>query len=189
MIGNFAIPMVTNQKTDKRLLEELCLGDENAFRHLFDRHWETLFAFVSRVIGEDDQAKDIVQNAFIAVWKNKNQLLISDSLLPYLYKVAKNEAISLFRKNKVRFDGMDALAQNLHAADNPENLLITKELKSTIEFEVVKMPISMKKCFQLSRYENKSIRDIAEELSLSEQTVKNNISEALNRLRKQVKLT
>ncbi|MBC6112699.1 RNA polymerase sigma factor [Pedobacter fastidiosus] len=181
--------MITHQKTDKQLLEELGLGDENAFAHLFDRHWGTLFAFVSRMIGEDEQAKDIVQNTFIVVWKNKHQLLISDSLMPYLYKVAKNETISLFRKNKVRFDGMDTLAQDLHSVDNPENLLITKELESTIEIEVVKMPISMKKCFQLSRYENKSVRDIAEELSLSEQTVKNNISEALSRLRKRVKLT
>jgi RNA polymerase sigma-70 factor (family 1) len=181
--------MVTNQKTDKRLLEELCMGDESAFELLFDRHWEELFAFVSRMTGEDEQARDILQNTFIVLWKNKNQLLISDSLRPYLFRVAKNETISLFRKHKVRLDGMDTLAHSLYAADNPESLLIGKELNSSIEFEVLKMPLSMKKCFQLSRYENKSIREIAQELSLSEQTVKNNISEALNRLRKRLKLT
>ena len=181
--------MVSNHKTDKQLLEALCLGDETAFRNLFNRHWEALFAFVSRMIGEDEQAKDIVQNTFIVVWKNRNQLIIGDSLMPYLIKVARNETISLFRKNKVRLDGMELLARDLHAVENPENLFITKELNTTIEVEMIKMPISMKKCFQLSRYENKSIRDIAKELSLSEQTVKNNISEALNRLRKRIKLT
>lgn len=50
--------MITNRKTDKILLEDLCLGDESAFTALFDGHWEALFGFVVRMIGEDDLAKD-----------------------------------------------------------------------------------------------------------------------------------
>jgi RNA polymerase sigma-70 factor (ECF subfamily) len=66
----------------------------------------------------------------------------------------------------------------------PDSSLDAKELESVINDEIASMSDTMRKAFVLSRHENKSIREIATELSLSEQTIKNNISQALDRLRK-----
>ena len=158
-------------------------GDESAFQHVFNRHWKQLFVYTCKLISDEDQAKDILQNAFIEIWTKKDTLIVEGSIMPYLISVTKNEVMSLYRKNKVRLAGDDLLIASLQRVNRPDEYLIANELQSAIDIELVKMPSNMRQCFQLSRYEEKSIRDIASELMLSEQTVKNNISEALRRLR------
>ncbi|HMI01081.1 MAG TPA: RNA polymerase sigma-70 factor [Pedobacter sp.] len=170
-------------KSDKELFQAMRSGDEYAFQSIFNRHWQPLLAFVCKLISDEDQAKDIVQNAFIEIWHKKETLLVQDSLMPYLTVITKNEVMSLFRKDKIRLAGDEILIANLKRVNHPDEHLIAGELQSAIDTELVKMPSNMRQCFQLSRYEQKSIRDIANELMLSEQTVKNNISEALRRLR------
>lgn len=170
-------------KSDKELLDAVRTGSEQAFQCLFDRHWKALYAFVFRLLNDEDQTKDILQNTFLELWNKKDTLLVNDSLLPYLAKVAKNDVISLFRRDKVRLEGVETLVENLQRTAYSDERLLTNELQQAIDEELIKMPLNMQRCFQLSRYENKSIRDIASELLLSEQTVKNNISDALRRLR------
>lgn len=170
-------------KSDKELLDAVRTGSEQAFQCLFDRHWKALYAFVFRLLNDEDQTKDILQNTFLELWNKKDTLLVNDSLLPYLAKVAKNDVISLFRRDKVRLEGVETLVENLQRTAYSDERLLTNELQQAIDEELTKMPLNMQRCFQLSRYENKSIRDIASELLLSEQTVKNNISDALRRLR------
>lgn len=170
-------------KSDKELFQAMRSGDEYAFQCIFDRYWHPLFSFVYNLINDEDQVKDILQNAFIEIWHKKESLLIEDSIMPYLITVTKNEVMSLFRKDKIRLAGDEILIANLKRVNHPDEHLIAGELQSAIDTELVKMPSNMRQCFQLSRYEQKSIRDIANELMLSEQTVKNNISEALRRLR------
>ena len=170
-------------KSDKELVEALRSGDENAFECIFERHWQPLYAFVNKMIADQDQTKDVLQNTFLEVWKRKKTLYADDSILPFLIKVAKNEVITLFRKDKVRLTGDEILISNLQREGLTDDKLLATELQGAIESELIKMPVNMRKCFHLSRYEQKSIKDIAAELLLSEQTVKNNISEALKRLR------
>jgi len=170
-------------KSDKELVEALTSGDENAFECIFERHWQPLYAFVNKMITDQDQTKDVLQNTFLEVWKRKETLYADDSILPFLIKVAKNEVITLFRKDKVRLTGDEILISNLQREGLTDDKLLATELQGAIESELIKMPVNMRKCFHLSRYEQKSIKDIAAELLLSEQTVKNNISEALKRLR------
>jgi RNA polymerase sigma-70 factor (ECF subfamily) len=73
--------------------------------------------------------------------------------------------------------------ETVKLSDGSDEQLLLKEVTQTVDAELSKMPVNMRQCFRLSRYEDKSIREIAAELKLSEQTVKNNISEALRRLR------
>jgi RNA polymerase sigma-70 factor (family 1) len=164
-------------------VEAMRLGDENAFECIFERHWKPLYAFVYKMITDSDQTKDILQNTFLEVWKRRETLFAADSLFPFLLTISKNEVISSFRKDKVRLVGDEILAANLQRAALPDDKLMAAELQDAIDLELVKMPLNMRQCFHLSRYDNLSIREIAIELLLSEQTVKNNISEALKRLR------
>lgn len=170
-------------KSDKELFQAMRSGDEHAFQGIFNRHWQSLLTFVCKLISDEDQAKDVVQNAFIEIWHKKENLIVEDSIMPYLVTIVKNEVMSLFRKDKIRLAGDEILIANLKRVTHPDEHLIAEQLQSAIDTELVKMPCNMRQCFQLSRYEQKSIRDIANELMLSEQTVKNNISEALRRLR------
>ena len=170
-------------KSDKELVGQICSGNEQAFQQLFDRHWKPLYAFVYRLINDEDQAKDILQNSFMEIWKRRDSLYVDESLMPLLTKIAKNEVITLFRRDKVRLAGDEVLIGNLQRFEAADDRLIASELQQEIDKELIKMPINMRQCFRLSKYENRSVKEIAIELRLSEQTVKNNISEALKRLR------
>jgi RNA polymerase sigma factor (sigma-70 family) len=175
-----------SHKTDQELFQAMQSGDEHAFQSLFNRHWEPLYKIIYKLLADDDQTKDILQNAFIEIWSKQDTLVVGASIFPYLVSVAKNEVISGFRKNKIRLVGDEVLLANLHRVTYPDEQLIAGELQHAIDSELVSMPVNMRQCFILSRYEDKSIRKIASELTLSEQTVKNNISEALRRLRKRL---
>jgi RNA polymerase sigma-70 factor (family 1) len=173
---------MTNQ-SDKELLQNIALGNEQAFQMLFNRHWKSLFSFVYRLTRDEDQTKDILQDVFLYLWNNRENLYAGESFLPYLNTVARNNVMSAFRRDKVRLQGVEVLSEAVKLSDSSDEQLLLKEVTQTVDAELSKMPVNMRQCFRLSRYEDKSIREIAAELKLSEQTVKNNISEALRRLR------
>jgi RNA polymerase sigma-70 factor (ECF subfamily) len=170
-------------QSDKELLQDIALGNEQAFQMLFNRHWKSLFSFVYRLTRDEDHTKDILQDVFLYLWKNRENLYAGDSFLPYLNTVARSNVMSAFRKDKVRLQGVEVLSEAVKLSDSSDEQLLLKEVTQTVDVELSKMSFNMRQCFRLSRYEDKSIREIAVELKLSEQTVKNNISEALRRLR------
>lgn len=170
-------------QSDKELLHDIALGNEQAFQMLFNRHWKSLFSFVYRLTRDEEHTKDILQDVFMYLWKNRENLYAGESFLPYLNTVARNNVMSAFRKDKIRLHGVDVLSETIKLSDDSDERLILKEVTQSVDNELLKMPANMRRCFRLSRYEDKSIREIAAELRLSEQTVKNNISEALRRLR------
>lgn len=173
--------------TDNLLLAALRKGDEAAFKILYERYWPEVYTMIYRRLGDEEAAKDIVQNIFVNLWTSRKEIVIENSLAPYLNRAARNKAISFYKKNTATLT-RDTIFQDSQVQHSPESTLDAKELEMVINDEIAKMPDTMRKTFVLSRHENKSIREIATELSLSEQTIKNNISQALDRLRKKTQL-
>ncbi|WP_207421154.1 RNA polymerase sigma factor [Desertivirga brevis] len=172
-----------NVLTDKELLQDISAGNKAAFNILFSRYWKPLFSFVYQLCKNEEDTKDIVQDVFVYMWNHREQVFAENSILPYLNTIAKNAVMSSFRKNKVRLNGAELLIADLQQDVRSDEQLLLNEMREGIETELSKMPANMRSCFQLSRFEDLSIREIAAKLGLSEQTVKNNISEALKRLR------
>jgi RNA polymerase sigma-70 factor (family 1) len=170
--------------TDHHLLSALQKGDEAAFRVLYEKYWADVYTTVYRRIGDEDDAKDIVQNIFMNVWFMRESILAEDSLAPWLKVAARTKSISYFKKKMTELHRNFSFHQEQSDSNSPELNFEVKELESVFDREIARMPEIMRNSFLLSRRENKSIREIAAELSLSEQTIKNNISQALARLRK-----
>lgn len=174
------------EPSDKELLVAISAGDEQAFDVLFDRHWKALFGFVYSLTRDESHTKDILQDVFLYVWKNRELLYAEQSFLPYLNAVARNNVLMAFRRDKVRVQGTEVLLGRSVRMEQADDRLLLREVQQSVDEELEKMPFNMRACFRLSRFEDKSVREIAAELNLSEQTVRNNISEALSRLRKSV---
>ena len=162
-------------------------GDQKAFEELYHRYWPEVYAMIYRRIGDREVAKDVVQDIFINLWRYRDRIIADRSLAPWLNAAAKKQAISWYRKQlssrqrETRYQEDGALVAQATTG------LESEELQQLLDREIERMPINMKQSFRLSRYENKSIREIAAELSLSEQTVRNNISMALERLKLQTR--
>lgn len=161
-------------------------GDQKAFEALYERYWQEVYTMIYRRIGDKETSKDIVQELFINLWRYKNRIIAERSLAPWLNVAAKKQAISWYRKQTTTRQRELLYHKNETWVASPTELE-AKELQDLIDREIEKMPANMKQSFRLSRNENKSIKEIATELSLSEQTVRNNISMALERLRLQTR--
>lgn len=173
--------------SDAELITSLQRGDEAAFKILFEKYWVEVYTIIFRRIGDEDDAKDIVQDIFVNMWTSRERIVASKSLAPWLNTAARTKAITHYKK-KYSAINRDGNFQNDQAGHySPDLNLEAKELEIVFNEEIAKMPDTMRKSFLLSRYENKSVNEIASELSMSEQTIKNNISQALARLRRSAK--
>jgi RNA polymerase sigma-70 factor (ECF subfamily) len=84
---------------DRELLIQVKNKDQTAFANLVTRYQKKLINFTRRYVDFED-ARDIVQNTFIKIYKNLNKIDINKKFSTYLFEIAKNEAISLHRKRK-----------------------------------------------------------------------------------------
>jgi RNA polymerase sigma-70 factor (family 1) len=166
----------------------LSVNDKNkAFELAFNQYWQPLFRQAYKKIQSEEMAKDLVQEVFIALWDNFGKIDDRMQLLPYLYGILRNKVLQHYEKNEVR------LRYAMTVAANPEvsspsayNLLLGKELQYIIKDEIEKMPDRMREIYLLKKDDQLSAREIAEKLSISEQTVKNQLLSAANRLRQRI---
>ncbi|WP_353183388.1 RNA polymerase sigma-70 factor [Parapedobacter lycopersici] len=158
--------------------------DRSAFALLYEGYWEPLFLYAARAIQNKEDAIDIVQETFIALWEQRQQVPAVQSLKAYLFAIARYKSLQYIRKHIHREDYADSLAAFLTRHEqSPEELLMADELQQLIDDEIQQFPKKMRVIFTLSRHENLSYKEIAEKLQLSDKTVKKQISNSLKLLR------
>lgn len=170
--------------SDEELFKLVRQENDRAFTILFDRYKVLLFRHIYQRTKSVIESEDILQNVFVSLWKNRATVEIKDSIQPYLMGAAKRGVFALYAKTAKEISHVHLLKAKAEPFEYPaEDFFIAKEMKYFMDMEVQKMPSTMRKVFQLSRKEYISVREIALLLGISEQTVKNNITMALQRLR------
>lgn len=174
------------QLDDTDLFTRIQADDRYAFSELVNRYSEILFRFIQRRVSCSEDSEDILQEVFVSLWNQRHKITIEISLYPYLFKAAKYKIIDWTinqQKKVIHSENLLVSFQEELISHTAEDELLAKELAILIDTEIDKMPTTMKSAFSLSRKESMSIKDIASELAISEQTVKNNISLALGWLK------
>ena len=174
--------------SDHEILLTAQKDKRRAFQMAFDRFWQPLYRQAYRKVQSEDADKDLTQEVLIALWHNFDKLDESDNLQAYLYAILRNKTLKLFEKDEVRLRyAMSLNSIEEEYAPSVDHLLLGKELSFIISAEVERMPARMKEIYVLQKYKYFSIKDIAEKLCLSEQTVKNQLYTASKRLRERLK--
>lgn len=168
--------------SDKTLLTT---DDEHAgFRILYSRYWEPLYKKAFHRLDNSADAQDAVQDIFISLWRNRHTIKIEETLAPYLFTALRYYIIKqVYRKAKKGIHSSLSVESLEHTELSTEELFQYKELQTIIDGEVNELPERMREIYRLSRIENLRIADIAVQLNISEQTVKNTLATALKRLR------
>lgn len=172
--------------TDAELLLSIQGDDATAFKVLYDRYWEALYLRACKRV-DKDEAKDMVQEVMTTLWRRRKEIVTKEdgNIGRYLHTAVKYRVISHYAytaaeiRNNELFEVLDG--------ETFANTLETKELGEILEKEVSRLPARMQQIFRLSREDDFSIADIAGKLNLSEQTVKNQLTEALKRIRTSIK--
>lgn len=184
---HFALYHMDNlQLSDAELLQLIRKDDATAFKFLYDRYWESLYVKACKRV-DKDEAKDMVQEVMTTLWRRRNDIIIHDdgNIGRYLHTAIKYRVISHYAYSSKEIPNTDVFAAL--NSDVYANALETKELSELLEQEINRLPARMQQIFRMSREDDFSIADIARELNLSEQTIKNQLTEALKRIRESIK--
>lgn len=170
--------------TDNQLLDYIKSGDQLAFAEIYERYWGLMFHHVLKMTGDKDETKDLVQELFTNLWLNVEQIESETNISAYLYVSARNKVINLIRHDKVKNNYLSSLSNfaNQHQNSILEQLS-AKDLSIAIEREIQNLPCKMREIFELSRKKFRTHKEIAEELQISDKTVKKQINNAIKILR------
>lgn len=155
---------------------------EQAFREIYDRYWKVLYETAFRKTTADD-ASDLVQDIFLYLWKNRHTILLEVQLNTYLQAALRHKIIDLYRLRSVRERYYAQIFPSGALSGNEYEL---KELNLVIRSAINRMPSRMREIFLLNRDGDLPSAAIAEKLSLSDQTIRNQISTAIHRIRQAV---
>lgn len=173
------------------LLNSLKNGDRKAMDEIFNTYWEFVFDAAFKKLGDEDVAQDITQEVFISIWENRISLAIETNLHAYLYGAVRYRVINYFKAQAVR-NGHQAeisyLMEQQHVAGTDAKLVM-EDADRAVEAALAKLPERMRLVVQMSRRQDRSVKEIAEELDVSVQTVKNQITAAMKILRKDLSYT
>lgn len=177
------------QISDEGLLQLLKKGDRVAFSELFQRYHQTLYLHAKKMLRDSDEAKDVVQEVFAAIWAKREALAVSGTVAPYLYGAAKNRILNVMAHQQVVSRYADSITAFIELGISyTEDQFREKELAQLIEREIANLPDKMREVFELSRKEELSYREIAERLHISEHTVKKQAQRALKILRLRIRI-
>ena len=166
------------------LLLSLRQGDQQAFDVIYHRYARELFLKSYHKIGVKEVCEDIIQDIFTNLWIKRQQLEIRQSLGAWLHGILDNKVIDYYRQACVRLKHVDNLISLLdQPEDSPVDRLAYKDQQSALHTYISGLSEKMRDIFLLSRYEQLSTDEISQKLSLSNQTVRNQISKALKILR------
>lgn len=167
---------------DKELLEQITRGNSKAFKVLHDMHASNMFLYAFHVIKNKEVCEDIIQNIFINIWSKRKEVKIIN-IKSYLFRAVKYQIFNYFRNQK--FTKEDITRMNIvDVSIDASKKMEYHELEKAIHNSVIKLPKRCKEIFELSRYQYKSNKEISEELEISLQAVKNQISKALAFIKK-----
>lgn len=174
--------------TDESLILQLKSGSHQAFEIIYKKYWQILYHHSLLMLQDKEEAQDIVQEIFSAIWNKRDTIQISESLSAYLYGATRNRVLNKLKKDSVITKYMNRQYLDMDTRSLiPDNILIQKELARQIERCIEGLPKRTREIFLLSRGKQLSHKEIAELLGISHTTVKKQVSNALEAIRKHVK--
>ena len=152
-------------------------------KELFDAHYRQVCAAIHRLVGERGITEDLAQQVFIRFWEKRETIEITTSAGAYLHRMAINEALGWLRSKKNQpHEEITATTPFGEERDAEQNFL-HGELEDKIKQAVDTLPPRCRAVFQLSRFEEKSYQEIADEMGISKKTVEHQMGKALRVLR------
>lgn len=168
-------------------------GDRNSFKSIFQEYYQPLCHLSIQYLEDEDEAKGVVQEAFVKLWEIRQNLDPDSNIQNFLFTLVKNSCLNLIKRRqillrhheKIRRLEMHYQYESLSRIGN--DYLEFNELKEKIDLAIRKLPEHCRAVFEMSRFEELKNREIAEKLGVTQKTVEAHLTKALKILRKELK--
>ena len=181
--------ILTSQEVQKRVNHIMDIV-HSTFQHVFRKFYPQTLFYATRIVGEDD-AEDVVQDAFIELWKRKDEIVDEEHIKAFLFRTTYTRALNVLKHRSITQNYAEAMQQlDLERARfyHPENndtinRIENKELHDQIEARINELPDRCREVFVMSYLHDMKNKEIAELLNISIKTVEVHIYKALRFLR------
>jgi RNA polymerase sigma-70 factor (ECF subfamily) len=177
------------------LVERARAGDRSAFGSLVEAYQDKIYGYVSRMLGDPDEAEDVAQETFVRAYQSLPSFRGAASFHTWLYRIASNLAIDVARRNRRHSAGDFSLDEPLPSAEGdyerdiaddsggPEQLTTRREMQELVREAVAELPEKLRAVMVLYELQGESYEDIAEILGCPLGTVKSRLFNARAQLR------
>jgi RNA polymerase sigma-70 factor (family 1) len=173
-----------NSLNDIQLLDLIKADHEQAFKEIYNRYWKQLYSYAYKRVKSREVAEEIVQDFLTNFWASRHKLNIQISFEGYIYTSVKHLVLNYFAKEARKTEVFENIYTNASYLDNStEEVISLHELHTVIAKEVSYLPVKCRSVFELSRMQNKTNKEIAQVLGISEKTVEGHLSKAIKRLK------
>lgn len=178
--------MKNNQlHNEKLLLQYVSEGDENAFRELYHFYCEELRPLIRRYADSGIDMQEILQETFFKVWMNRDKLPEIENFRAWVFKIASREYLFMLRKKLNYNKRLDAYSVSgaANTPSTPFEVAHLQEIKRTVNQAIDQLSPQRRTIYEMSRKQGLKIEEIATQLSISPQTVKNVLHTVLKLIR------
>ena len=170
--------------TDIEIVAFVREGNVLAFRELYARYWKQLYYVASRKIKCKEDVCDVIQEIFTELWFRKENLVIRDSVAGYIFTMLKFKIFDFYQAaSRQEMMSLSGIPEEKVVEESAAAILHHSELQEILEQEVKNLPGGMRDIFVMSREKGMSAEEIAQALSISVQTVRNQLSTSLKKIR------
>lgn len=175
---------------EKRLILSVKSGSEKAYRTLYEMWVSRLYQFVYQYVKSEETTDDVVQETFYRIWINREKLDAESSFKAYLFTIAYHLLLKELRRQLNNTSMEEFIEYNLRFASEDYDNIRTSgdEAEKQIDFDQFckalkqakeKLTPRQREIFELNKEQNLSVAEIAEQLCIKEQVVRNQLSTAL----------
>lgn len=184
-----------SRRPDRKLVRALRRRDEDAFADMVDKYQHRVFNVIYRIVGDRQEAEDVAQEVFIAVFKHIDGFRGDSKFSTWLFRIASNRAKNrvkyLARRNKQQHQDLeDTPESNIDDnpvggghADRPDREAMGRELEGIIQEGLEELNEKHRTVIVLYDIENLSYEEISDALDLPEGTVKSRLYRARSQLK------
>ena len=168
---------------------QACISrDQTAFRMLVEQYSDFAFSVAFRIINDEDESNDIVQESFITVWKKIEGFNPENNFSNWFYRIIVNKCYDALRKKKrtslVYPDATNWNLKDMFSDNDPEVILENRELGKMIRTLTKELSEKQKVVFVLSELEGLSREDISEITGMTKDAIKSNLFHARQKIGK-----
>ena len=153
------------------------------FSEFYHRRYMPLCMYALRLLGDDEEARDVVQESFATVWEKLRDGADIADLKSYMYRAVYNRAISLLRSRSDKTN----VSLDLLSEEPSEEVIDTSERDAALWEAIDSLPERCREVFLLSKRDGLSREQIAERLDISIKTVETQMTKAFSRLRSRLR--
>jgi RNA polymerase sigma-70 factor, ECF subfamily len=169
-------------------------GDLAAFRKIYDQFAQRVLNFIYRMVNSSEEAEDLTQEAFIAVYRSLGSLKDDTRFEPWLFRIARNLVYQQYRSRQpesISIDAQDEDGQSLlqlkDTRKNPDEAFQSVELEAVVQKVIQQLPEKYREVFVLSALRKMSYQEISDIVGRSLPSVKTDIHRARLEVRQRVK--